>query len=218
MFSVWYIVIIVTVYLFSIGTHFYHEFWIWLHDFINIRNINGWSLHCCNPHLRFWSCIKSPNSKENRYKNRAMVLKGLTRHICFFMFRQRMWPWLAIVVDFMTQTILYYTYLLPIPHHAAAVPPPPLTTLLSLTAAAVLSPPPLLTRVEGDDNPDAIFAVYSDPSADGSRLGSFILNTHSYESWWVLPKGGSSWLLPAWLPPHTTTTTTIIHALFPTLT
>ena len=83
----------------------------------------------------------------------------------------------------MTQTILYYTYLLPIPHHAAAVPLPPLTTLLSLTAAAVLSPPPLLTRVEGDDNPDAIFAVYSDPSADGSRLGSFILNTHSYESW-----------------------------------
>ncbi|XP_045130031.1 uncharacterized protein LOC123515489 [Portunus trituberculatus] len=36
--------------------------------------------------------------------------------------------------------------------------------------------------VEGDDNPGALFAVYSEPSMDGSRIGSFILNTHSYES------------------------------------
>uniref|UniRef100_A0A0P4WH25 DUF885 domain-containing protein n=1 Tax=Scylla olivacea TaxID=85551 RepID=A0A0P4WH25_SCYOL len=37
--------------------------------------------------------------------------------------------------------------------------------------------------VVGDDNPDAIFAAYSEPSIDGSRLGSFIINTHSHKSW-----------------------------------
>ncbi|XP_063875993.1 uncharacterized protein LOC135108992 [Scylla paramamosain] len=36
--------------------------------------------------------------------------------------------------------------------------------------------------VEGDDNPDAIIARYSEPSIDGSRLGSFIINTHSFDT------------------------------------
>ncbi|MPC25319.1 hypothetical protein E2C01_018425 [Portunus trituberculatus] len=41
--------------------------------------------------------------------------------------------------------------------------------------------PPTNFTVDGDDNPQAIFARYSGPSMDGSRLGSFILNTHSYD-------------------------------------
>ncbi|XP_063875992.1 uncharacterized protein LOC135108991 [Scylla paramamosain] len=41
--------------------------------------------------------------------------------------------------------------------------------------------PPINITVDGDDNPQAIFAMYSGPSMDGSRLGSFILNTYSYD-------------------------------------
>ncbi|KAG0711015.1 hypothetical protein GWK47_021585 [Chionoecetes opilio] len=41
--------------------------------------------------------------------------------------------------------------------------------------------PPTNLTVVGDDNPQAIFAKYAGPSMDGSRLGSFILSTYSYE-------------------------------------
>lgn len=34
--------------------------------------------------------------------------------------------------------------------------------------------------VEGDDDPNASFAMYRTASIDGSRLGSFVLNTHNY--------------------------------------
>lgn len=35
--------------------------------------------------------------------------------------------------------------------------------------------------IEGDDNPNSIIARYKDPSLDGSRLGTFILNSYLYD-------------------------------------
>ncbi|XP_045130033.1 uncharacterized protein LOC123515490 isoform X2 [Portunus trituberculatus] len=36
--------------------------------------------------------------------------------------------------------------------------------------------------VEGDDNPDAMLAMYTDPPTDGSRPGRFTINTHSFDA------------------------------------
>ncbi|MPC26200.1 hypothetical protein E2C01_019334 [Portunus trituberculatus] len=36
----------------------------------------GHSLHYFNPYISFWSCIKSPNSKQNEYENASWYRSG----------------------------------------------------------------------------------------------------------------------------------------------